>query len=31
MDNSPFVSTFSQNRMDYEKRVRAQAKKFAPT
>lgn len=22
---------FSQNRMDYEKRVRAQAKKFAPS
>lgn len=22
---------FSQNRVDYEKRVRAQAKKFAPT
>lgn len=27
----PCFVCFSQNRVDYEKRVRAQAKKFAPT
>lgn len=34
MVKNVFISLFvcfSQNRMDYEKRVRAQAKKFAPT
>ncbi|XP_010766321.1 SUMO-conjugating enzyme UBC9-like [Notothenia coriiceps] len=31
MNNVSISLCFSQNRMDYEKRVRAQAKKFAPT